>query len=181
MALPAFVVGVASILALVFNRKLEERAAQEIGKLAAQSALDKLGIPLDLDGEVNHETITQAINAGVLKGEVTFTNLFDKDAVKADVRRIALERAGAAFGYEGGLSVDAVSLRLVAEIIQEVRADIAAGAGPYIDAAQDLQGVLSKLKPRHDDWATPKNFTQKGINNRARQAAYRAAHSRKWL
>ena len=94
---------------------------------------------------------------------------------------VAVEKAGQAFGYEGGLGVVAIKARLVSEILAEVRADIAAGAGPYIDAAHDLQGVLKMLRPRHDDWNTPKNFTQKGIDNRARQAKYRARHKRKWL
>lgn len=181
MALPAVVGGIAAVLTFVFRKELEERAATEIGKIAAKNALEKLGIPLDLDGEVNHQTITQAINVGILGGQLQFTDLFDRDAVKADIRRMAVEKAGQAFGYDGGLGVAEIKARLVSEILAEVRADMAAGAGPYIDAAHDLQGVLKMLKPRVDDWNAPKNFTQKGVNNRERQAAYRAAHKRKWL
>ena len=113
---------------------------QQIGKVAAQQALEGLGIPLDLDGDVSQETITQAINEGILGGEMQFRNLFDREMVEADLKRIAIEQAGQAFGFEGGLSIEGIREKLVSQIISEVQENIASAGGEYIDAISIAAG-----------------------------------------
>lgn len=185
MPLPAIgaVLGaVGAIVGFFVVPELKERATREIGKVCAQAVLEKMGIPLDLDGEVNHQTITAAINEGVLGGQIEFTDLFDRDAVEADIKRIAIEQAGASFGFEGGLSIDAIKERLIGEVMAEVQENIAQGGGEYAEAALDLAGVLRNInRPRVDDWAEIKNFSKEGEQNRARQETYRNSHSRRWI
>lgn len=179
MPAPVAIVGaIAAFIGVVFKEQIEE----QIGKVAAQGVLDKMNIPLDLSGPVNHETITAAICAGPLGGEVTFTNFFDREAVKSDLKRIALERAGAAFGYEGGLGIDSVRERIVSEILEEIRGEIESGAGVYLAAAKDMQSAQQVLLLPKDrtGWNDPVDFTPEGIANREYQAKYRANHTKEW-
>jgi hypothetical protein len=180
MPAPLALVGaIAGVIGFFFKESIEA----EVGRIAAQSALDEMGIPLDLSGPVTHETITAAICEGPLRGEVTFSNFFDKDAVKADLRRIAVERAGQAFGYEGGMGVDAVRERIVGEILDEITEQIEAGAGVYLDAARGLSKLdaVVILPKDASDWNKPVDFSPAGIKNREYQAAYRANHTKKWV
>jgi hypothetical protein len=183
MPLPALIAAaVAAIGTYIVVPKLAEEVEKKVGKLAAQEVLDRMGIPLDLDGEVNQITITQAINAGVLGGDIEFTNLFDRDAVRADVRRIAIAGAGEAFGYEGGLGIQELKERLIASVIDDVRAQIAAGEGDYIDAAKGLVSAHEAIsRPVNTTASTPIDMSEKGVKNRAKQARYRAAHKRVWV
>jgi hypothetical protein len=168
------------------NEKESVQASQEaeakIGAYAANVALNLMGLDIPLDADVNQLTLTQAINAGVLGGEVTFTNLFDKDAVRADVRRIALDRAAASFGYDGAAGVEGLRRKIISDVLRDVRAEIEAGAGDYIDAAPDSAKALDVLNSeKKEDWNTPTDFSEKGEKNRARQATYQASHTRVWV
>ena len=184
MPLPAVILAAGSVIGFFVLEEIRQDAMQQIGKVAAQQALEGLGIPLDLDGEVSQETITQAINEGILGGEMQFRNLFDRGVVEADLKRIAIERAGQAFGFEGGLSIEGIREKLVSQIISEVQENIASAGGEYIDAAQSLASIeddMTRGKPRVDDWNKIKNFSDKAEKNRARQETYRNQHSRRWI
>lgn len=161
---------------------IKDIALREAGKVAASYVLDKMGIPIDLDGTVNKETISAAICQKLFAGELQFSNLFDKDAVKADVKRIVSERAAAQFGFDGAMSVEAVRRLLTSKVLQQVGQEMAAGVGEFVDAAKDLQAsVAICLRKHYEDYNTPIDFTKEGISNRERQATYRAAHNKKWV
>lgn len=185
MPLPAILGAAGSVLAAamladdVFNGGVVQAA---IGKRAAQAVLDARGIPLNLDGEVTRETITQAINAAVMPEGVTFENLFDSEAVKRDVRRIAIEKAGQAFGFDGVATAQGLKDKVFALVVAEVQSDIAAGGGDYLDAARSLvkeQRLIDLPPPK--DWQAPRKFTQKAVKNRERQARFRASSKRVWI
>ena len=180
MPAPVAVVGlVAGLIGVVFHEKIEK----SVGKAAAKGVLDRLGIPLDLDGPVTHETITAAICEGPLGGEIQLTNIFDKAATKADMKRIAIEKASQAFGYDGEGGVDAVREKLVSEILTQIKDEIEAGGGEFVAAAQDLAEtarIVLKPKPK-DDWNAPRDFSKEGIANREYQAKYRAGHKKYWV
>lgn len=184
MPAPLAIIGaVAAVITVVGGEKVQRAIENKVGRAVAQGVLDQYGIPLDLDGEVNQFTLTQAINAGPLGGEFEFTNLFDKEAVKADVKRIAIERASEAFGYDGEGGVDAVRQKLVSDILNQISDEIEAGGGEFLAAAKDLEStakIVMKPKPK-DDWNAPRNFSKEGIANREYQAKYRASHKKHWV
>lgn len=184
MPAPLAVIGVvAGIIGIIGGEKIPREIERRIGRAAAQGVLNKFEIPLDLDGEVNQFTLTEAINAGPLGGEFAFTNLFDKEAVKADVKRIAVERASSAFGYDSEGGVDAVREKLVSDILNQISDQIEAGGGEFLAAAKDLEAtakIVMKPKPK-DDWNAPRNFSKEGIANREYQAKYRASHKKHWV
>jgi hypothetical protein len=185
MPLPIILAGAVSALSALIvadNLVTGGRVSDEIGKRAAQAVLDARGIPLDLDGEVSEETITEAINAAVMPDEIVFRNLFDKATIEADVKRIALDYAAEAFGFEGGLSPAGIKQKIMSEIVSEVLADIGAGSGDYLEATAGLVEIENLLtRPEPKDWKKIRNFTEKGEKNRERQARYRESHSRKWI
>ena len=185
MPLPALLAGAVTALAaaIVIDDILTGgRISDAIGKKAAQLVLDARGIPLDLDGEINHFTITAAINAAVMPDGVAFENVFDKDAIKRDVKRIALGQAAQAFGFEGGTDIDVLKEQIISRVMAEVRDDIAAGGGDYMDATKGLAAVQRLInRPEPKDWQVPRVFTAKAEKNRERQATYRASHKRKWI
>ena len=185
MPLPAIFAGAASVLAaamVVDNLITGGRVSDAIGKKAAQAVLDARGIPLDLDGEVSQETITAAINSAVMPEGIAFENIFDSDAVKRDVKRIALDQAAQTFGFEGGLSAQALAEKITQKIVSEVVDDIRAGGGDYIEATKGLVAIQKIINmPEPFDWQAARVFTKKAEQNRARQATYRAAHKRVWI
>lgn len=175
-------------LASFFNeeiRDLGKTAAREVGekagKAAAQYALQQMGIEIDLDGEVNQQTLTQAVNASPVMGGVEFTNLFDKEAVKADVKRIALDRAAQAFGYDGGAGVEGIRDKIVSDLIEELKAEKVAG-GPLLLAARDLVATKQAIESKPDlNYNRIRDFSAKGVSNRERQAKYRAGRTKIWV
>lgn len=189
MPLPAILAGAAAVLApliwidqLFYGGRVSDELSAKIGKKAAQAVLDARGIPLDLDGEVNQQTITEAINVGVMPEGVRFENLFDKDQIKRDIKRIALEQAASQFGFEGSTEPSVIRRQIIDKITAEVRAEISAGGGEFMDAAKGLaetQRLIDRPEPK--DWQKIRNFSDKAEKNRARQEAYRASHNRKWV
>jgi hypothetical protein len=185
MALPAILAAAASALAaaiVIDDLITGGRVGDAVGKKAAQAVLDARGIPLDLDGEVNQFTITAAINSAVMPDGIAFENLFDKDAVRRDVKRIGLDYAAAAFGYEGGLDADVLKRSIIQEITAEVREEIRAGGGEYMDAARGLVATQRLIDaPEPFDWQAPRVFKNKAEKNRERQARFRANSVRVWV
>lgn len=189
MPLPAFLAGLASVLAaamvvddLVTGGRVSDEVGRIVGKKAAQAVLDARGIPLDLDGEVNQFTITAAICAAVAPDGVVFENLFDKDAVRADLKRIALDYAASTFGYEAGLSPGGLKASIIAGVTEQVKQEISTGAGEYLDAAKGLTKIDKMIAAVPvKDWQAVRNFSKKAELNRGYQETYRANHRRKWI
>lgn len=185
MPLPAILAAAASALAaaiVIDDLITGGRIGDAVGKKAAQAVLDARGIPLDLDGEVNQYTITQAINSAVMPDGIVFENLFDKDTVRRDVKRIGLGYAAAAFGFEGGSDPDVLRRQIIQEITSEVMDDIRAGGGDYIDATLGLVATARLANsPEPFDWQAPRVFTRKAEKNRERQARFRAGSVRVWV
>lgn len=185
MPLPAILAGAASVLAaaiVVDDLLTGGRVADKVGKKAAQAVLDARGIPLNLDGDVNSQTITIAINKAVMPDGIEFENLFNKHAVARDLKRIALEHAGEAFGFEGDIDVATLRQQIMTEVTNEVISEIQAGAGDFIDAAKPLVKVQELLdRPPPKSWNTPSDFSAKGVSNRLRQKKYRQRHTRVWV
>lgn len=184
MPLPAVVAAAVSVLsaAIVADDLLTGgKYGQAIGKKAAQLVLDSRGIPLDLDGEVNEFTITSAL-CSLLPDGVVFENVFDKEAVRRDLKQMAVSYAADQFGFDGSVDPDVLRQKIIDEVTREVLADIQAEQGKYLDAAKGLAEVQRLIdRPEPFDWKSPRVFTTKAEKNRDRQAAYRAAHSRKWV
>lgn len=177
-------VGTAAFTAVgYFKDEIKNELGKQIGKAAAQSALNARGIPLDLDGPVNHQTITAAINAGVLGDSgLSFTNFFDKDAVKSDLARMAIEKAGEAYGFVGGLGLESILEKILESVLEEVLKQIVDGVGDYIDAAKDLPAAKKAIdRPKYENWNTPVDLSAAGVSNRSRQAKYRANHAKQWV
>ncbi len=193
MAVPQIVAAIVAVVGFLTIEELKFRgreyilekigeAGDKVGKVAAQAALDALGIPLDLDGEVSEATITNAINVGVLGGQIELTNVFDRDALKADMKRIALEQAAVSFGHDKGAGIEAIRDGLVSELVAEIKVEIEAGAGDYVSASIDSALALRALaRDKVEDWNTPKDLSEKGEKNRERQTRYRASHERVWV
>lgn len=161
-------------------------------KWGLEFAFKNMGFTIDSSNGFSREAITQAINAGPLAGTgVVLTNLFDRDAVRADLKRIALERAV----QETGLTVKTLDVegvkRALKEYIQSrVDQQLAAGGGDLIDAAKPLALLARDIQAANAPTNTPPggnpgreqpvDFSEKGVKNRERQARYRANHTRHW-
>lgn len=188
MPLPAILAGAASVLAvamvvddLVTGGRVSDAVGRTVGKKAAQAVLDARGIPLDLDGEVNQYTITRALNAAVMPEGVVFENLFDKEQVRRDIKKIALDYAATAFGYEAGLSPKSLKASIISGVTEQVNREIIEGAGEYLDAAKGVTKIdrmIAAVPSR--DWQAPRVFTKKAQLNREHQEKYRNSHSRVW-
>jgi hypothetical protein len=164
------------------NAELDRQQEEKIGNFAAVLALKALGVEVSFGDELTPESITQAINDGVLGGEFTFRNLFDKDTVKADCKRMALEQAASQFGFDGSAGVDGLKQAVIAKVIEDVRAEIEGGGGEYMAAALDLSSALSAINGRPEPgYNAPRDFSAKGVNNRARQAKFRESHTKVWV
>lgn len=153
---------------------------KEIGAVAAQQALNAMGINLNISDGTTKKDISEAIDRDLL-GSIGFTNIFDADAVRADARRVALNSASDAFGYERGLSVDGLKRAIVSELAAEIRGQINAKSGEYFEAAPDSGLATSIINREKKDSREIKNFSRSGEKNRERQARYRASHKRVWI
>jgi hypothetical protein len=162
--------------------KISQENEDAIGAFAARQAIKLLGIDIDLDGEVSEQSITRAINTSILGGQFEFRNLFDREAVKADVRRIAIMKAAEVYGFDGSTGIQGLKEKILADVHSQVRDEIEAGQGDYMAAAPDSAIALSVLeKPKNESYNTPRDFSAKGVSNRARQAKFRANNSRVWV
>jgi hypothetical protein len=162
--------------------EIDRRHADAIGSFAANAALNLLGLDIPLNADVNQESLTKAINKAVLDSDTGFTNIFDKKAVQADVKRIALHRAAKEFGYDGAAGISELKRQIIRDVLKDVESQIEEGEGDFIDAApdSDLSGAGDDVDAA-GEWNVPRNFSDKAEKNRARQAAYRAAHKRIWV
>lgn len=148
---------------------------------AVRWAAAKAGLDLDPDKPLNGYTLTQAINNGVLKDTgLSFTNLLDGEAIKRDLRRIALQYVGETIGIKGvGTPHDLVQgMRGYASeyILSNKDALAALGIKPSAEMIRLIKDYQNGSK-----WNEPRDFTKDGISNRARQAKYRQRHAKKWI
>lgn len=162
----------------IFSHEINAAIAKEATEYVLK---ERLGITMDLDGEVNKKTLTAAINRDILGGELEFTDLFDRAAVKADLKRIALDQAATSLGFSAGGGVEGIKQALVTQIIADIQAELAADAGPMIEAAQPIAKFAEVLaRPKDETASTAVDMSEAGVSNRARQAKYRANHRRVW-
>lgn len=138
------------------------------------------GVPIDPSAPLNKYTLTQAINAGVLDGTgLHFTNLFDGDSIKRDMRRIALEQLGGSLGLKNTGTVKDLVGGMRGYAIEKIMNDKEALAALGIKPSPSIMAVLARYgEPSPND---PIDFTKEGESNRERQAKYRGSHSRRWV
>lgn len=156
---------------------------------AIKDVFAKMGLDIDPEnGGLNAGAITDAINAGPLGGSgIELSNVFDKDALKRDLVKVALKQASDAFGLEiNGLSLDDIKLEIKTQVSREVMEQVRAGAGELAESAKDLVDLVRQIdaykKAKEKGEAGPNLLmTKEAINNRERQARYRAAHKRVWM
>lgn len=161
----------------------------ELEQSAIKDAFAKLGLDVDPEQGLNQATITAAINAGPLAGTgVEMSNIFDRTAVQADLQRIALAQAAQSFGITlRSLKTEDIKEALRGYVSQMIMDDIANG-GEMAAVAPDLVALVRLIEAarKHYDEAgnyerAPLKMTPEAINNRERQAKYRANHKRTWV
>jgi hypothetical protein len=191
-AVAAFTAFTQSPLGAAAKRLLEAEIKGPLEKWALEQAFKSLGLTIDASQGFSRESITAAINAGPLAGTgVELSNVFDKEAVKADLKRVALARAV----QETGLTVktldaDGVKRALRDYVQSRVDQQLAAGGGAMIDTAKPLAMLARDIAEANATSNTapgsnpgreaPTDFSRRGIQNRERQARYRAVHTRHW-
>lgn len=159
------------------------RYGADLEKWAIKAAAEQMGVHVDPDGPINAQTITAALNEGPLSGSgIEFTNIFDRDAILHDFKRLALARASVQLNLSDVQSVSGLRDGVRAMLREEVTKQIASEAGGLIDAAKDLPQILRAIegKQRTANWNAPRDFTPAGISNRQRQAKYRAGKTKHW-
>lgn len=164
----------------------------EFEKAALSGAFEKFGLTMDGDEPLTPETITRLINEGPLAGTgVELTNLFDKESLKRDFKRLALEYARQALGMDlPGLSQDAIIEYVRGYIFRKIREQVDSGGGDIIARAPEFVTIMRMIEQakeagRMDDSgnfvAPDLKMTPEAISNRERQARYRATHKRVWV
>ena len=156
-----------------------------------QAAFERIGLDLDPSDGLTPQALTQAINAGPLAGTgIELTNIFDRDACKRDVMRVAIDQAAGAFGLSvPDKSAEGLKAAVKAEITRRVMEQLGEGAGDYIDAAPELvevarqlrAGIKAGLIDEHGNFVPPELMQDEfHVKLRERQARYYANHGRKW-
>ncbi len=162
---------------------------------AMQGAFEKIGLGhIDLSGGITPQAVTRAINEGPLSGTgIELTNIFDKEACKRDLMRIGLARAAEAYGVElTDTSIDGLKASIRDHISAQLDAQIAAGAGEWLDAMPELKELARELaRATARGWidaagnlippGSNVSMSEYHINLRERQARYAARHTRVWV
>lgn len=150
-----------------------------------QGVVDGMGIELDAQGGLNDETITAAINRTLLSGTgIELESVFDRKKMLKGFEKIAIKKVAEELGLGPVDNLGAVTVALREWLTNEVGAQLAAQAGAVVDAAIPAVNVAAMValgKDKKEGWNTPRDFTPEGIDNRARQAKYRATHTRHWV
>lgn len=179
-----------------------QRHRPEIEKWAMGKAFEAMGLPNLTGGEkLNREAFTKAINAGPLAGTgLQLTNIFDKRAIQLDFQKLALGMTMQALG----VSSKSAGLEDLRDALREwvsgqVRAQLADGAtaDDLVKDAKDLMAVVDIISAVNKEFrearkaglppptgAPPKKplKTDKvAVQNRERQARYRASHKKRWV
>jgi hypothetical protein len=153
-----------------------------IGSFAMYAVLSSMGLSYTPGDDVNRATLSAKISADIVGGDVQFSDLFDKEQVAADVRRMAVAKASEMYGYDAGMGLAGLRDKVVSDVLASVREQVAAGEGEYLDAATDSETALRVIEsPAKEGWNEPTDFSDKGEKNRERQARYRANHKKVWV
>ena len=162
-----------------YLHKYTDRGRKIFERWCIAAAFESLGIDLDENEPINAQTLTAAINA-MLNGEIEFTNIFDSAAIKRDVMREAIDRINEASGLHlRSLSAGALKRAAKRLLNERLKEQISAVAGSMLDALPDSQKVLDDVASFENGGLVPSESPD-AENNRARQATYRATHSRSW-
>lgn len=162
-----------------------EKKMRELGPDLLQGAVDDLGIGLDVDGGMNDETITRAINQTLLNGSgFELESIFDRKKMFKGFEKVAIKNVAEQLGLGPVDNLGAVKLALRDWLTNEVGAQLAAEAGEVVDSAVPTEKQSAMVALGMDiehGWNTPRDFTPEGVDNRARQKKFRANHSRHWV
>lgn len=176
-----------------FERMMQGKTDDYLKSIMA-GAFEKIGLPLDPDEGINPQTITAALNDGPLAGTgIELTNVFDKEACKKDLMRVALQQALQAYGVQiKDTSADGLKAALRDHISNQISEQIAAGAGEWLDACPDLVDLSRELASAVkrgwvDESGNLLDPTQEvatdeyHVNLRERQRRYAEKHTRQWV
>ena len=163
----------------------------EAESAAIKDAFQKMGLDIDPENGINERTLTDAINNGPLAGTgVELTNIFDREAIKRDLTRLALVQAAQGAGLKlTSTKTEAVTEAVKTYIAEIVREEIKYG-GDIVDAAPDLVAIVKMIDAARKDYrneagdvieSKPLLMSEAAIDNRRRQAKYRANHKRRWV
>lgn len=158
----------------------------EKGQEFLETAAADMGLELSESGRLTDETITRVINEKLLAGSgVQIDSLLDKDRLRAGLERQAVDRLCAEVGLPAGAasSLGGVRAALQQWAVGEVSQQLALQAGPIFDGATPAPGVQKIIAGavKHEGWNVATDMTEKGIDNRLRQAKYRARHKKTWV
>lgn len=202
LALGAVLAGIYATVATMIPDSVTRITKEEMARLllgnvseaedaVIKDAFAEMGLDIDPRDGINAQTLTAAINNGPLAGTgVELTNIFDRDAIKRDLKRLALVHAAQSMGLKlTSLSTEAVQEALKAHAAEIVREEIAMG-GDLLDAAPDLVAIVKMIDAARKGYKNemgeqvskkPLLMSDAAINNRERQAKYRANHRRVWV
>lgn len=209
MAIPLVIAGVSASIGAIFAgaAELVPEAAKDIAKEefmrlvmgdvsdlekeVIQAAFTKLGLDIDPEEGINATTITQAINNGPLASTgIELTNIFDREAIKKDMQKLALAYAAQSMGIKPkSLKADDVKDAVREYVSEMVIDEISNGNPEWLEEAKDLVAVvqmISEARRLYKEiepgvFAKPELSNHPAaVSNRERQAKYRANHKRKW-
>lgn len=156
---------------------------KHLARWAVGAVFERMGLEFDTEEGVTAETVTKAINAGPLAGSgVELSNLFDRRAVIEDLTRWGVGKACEAFGIGEGGTVEELRAAVRLSLSDDIAAQLASESGELIEAAPDaarIVGIIAAVPP-DSGWNTPRDFSPEGINNRERQARFRAVNRKHW-
>jgi hypothetical protein len=150
---------------------------------------------LDEDLELDEADISRAISQKLQIKEklgIELTNIFDRDAIKADINKLALARVNFLLGADPenpiieSFNKDSMRSNLRGFFGKQAVMAIESGSSGFIgaadvsrivDAAMTYERHYEKYKA---DPAKPVINTPDAASNRSRQAKYRANHTRHW-
>lgn len=202
LALGAVLAGVYAAVATMIPDSITRISKEEMARLflgnvseaedaVIKDAFAEMGLDIDPSDGINAQTLTAAINNGPLAGSgVELTNIFDRESIKRDLKRLALVHAAQSMGLKlTSLTTESVQEALKAHAAEIVREEIAMG-GDLLDAAPDLVAIVKMIDAARKGYKNeagetvsekPLLMSDAAINNRERQAKYRANHRRVWV
>lgn len=159
---------------------------EEYGAKFLQAAAEDMGLEVSEGGAITDESITRVINQKLLANTgIQIESLLDRDRLIAGLERLAIEKLAAEFGIQtgGAKSIYAVRDQLQVWAVGQVSEQLRQQAGDVFAAATGapvVQKIIDEAV-KNEAWNTPTDFSAKGVDNRARQAKYRARHKKTWV
>lgn len=164
-------------------RKSKAELQGYVEQFIASTAKD-MGLELSEDGNLTDESLTGVANKLLAGTGVKIDSLLDRDRLKSGLEKQAIEALAQSIGMPvagGGISGVRVALQQWA--VNEVTAQLVAGGGAVFDAAKPDSkiGALIVKAEKKVGWNVPTDMSDKGVDNRRRQAKYRARHKKQWV